>query len=255
MQKSRNVKSLLAELDRREAELADIEARVRNLDGRYEAVWAALNDDQPLSKARKPRKRRKQQSEAPASMGVEAKDVDLTGINTRFEQMVRIAEVAPNNEINITQVAELLIELGIVSPDSLRTCSTSLYNAAKRHADHFRRVRKGWYRLTPPKVVEVSPVQWREGNIDYGDCLNITQRLERMAEHTTDGRIDPGQAAQRLIHDGHSAQRLDSLTRLVARSLMKNPLFRKIGNNGFEWIGALNMNSGHNGNVDAFSLL
>ena len=159
MSKSRNVKSLLAELDRRETEVSDIEARIRNLDSRYRAVWAALNNDQPLPQETKTRKRRKQQSRARVSMGVEAKDVDLTGTTTRFEQLVRIAEVAPNNEVNLTQAAELLVALGIVAPGGLRSCSTSLHNALKRHAGHFKRVRKGWYRLTSPKVIQVPPVQ------------------------------------------------------------------------------------------------
>ena len=209
------MKSVLAELDRREAEVSDIEARVRNLDSRYKAVWAALNDERPLPKETKPGKRRKQQSRTRVNMGVEAKDVDLTGTTTRFEQMVRIAEAAPNNEINMTEVAKLLVALGIVSPGSLRSCSTSLHNAVKRHADHFRRVRKGWYLLTSPKVIQVPPVQWCEGDIDYVGCSNISQRLDRIAEHTSDGRIEPRQAAKRLIDDGHSAQRLDSLTHLV----------------------------------------
>ena len=58
MRKSRNVKSLLAELDRREAEIADIEARVVNLHSRYQSVWSALSNDRPLSGATKPPKGR-----------------------------------------------------------------------------------------------------------------------------------------------------------------------------------------------------
>ena len=236
MSKSRNVKSLLAELDRREAEVSDIEARVRNLDSRYRAVWAALNNNQPLPQETKPRKRRKQQSRARISMGVEAKDVDLTGTTSRLEQLVRIAEVAPNNEVNLTQSAELLVALGIVAPSGLRTCSTSLHHTLKRHADYFTRIRKGWYRLTSPKVIQVPPVQWRDGDIDYVGCSNISQRLVRMAEHTTDGRIEPAQVAKRLLLDGQSSQRLDSLTRLVSQNLKKNPRFRQLGDNWSELV-------------------
>ena len=236
MSESRNVKSLLAELDRREAEVSDIEARVRNLDSRYRAVWAALNNNQPLPQETKPRKRRKQQSRARISMGVEAKDVDLTGTTSRLEQLVRIAEVAPNNEVNLTQSAELLVALGIVAPSSLRTCSTSLHHTLKRHADYFARIRKGWYRLTSPKVIQVPPVQWRDGDIDYVGCSNISQRLVRMAEHTTDGRIEPAQVAKRLLLDGQSSQRLDSLTRLVSQNLKKIPRFRQLDDNWFELV-------------------
>ena len=236
MRKSKNVKSLLAELDRREAELTGIEARVRNLDSRYKAVWAALTDDHPLPMETKPRNRKKRQSPVQHSMGVGAKDVDLTGAKTRLEQMVRVAEAAPNNEINMTQVTELLIAVGIVPPTRFDGCRTSLHNTVKKHGDCFKRVRQGWYRYTPPKVIEVSPVQWRDGDIDYADSSNLSRRLVRMAEHTSDGRLEPKQTAQRLRQDCKSSQRLDSLARMVTHNLRKNPYFREIRDDWFEWV-------------------
>ena len=234
MRNSRNVKGLLAELDRRDAELGDIEARVRELDSRYQAVWAALTDDRPLPGATRASKGKKRQSRKKVDMCVEPKDVDLTGANTRLELLVRIAKAAPNNEVNLGQATKLMIAAGVISQSKFDSTRTTLYNAVRRRENGFRRVRSGWYRLTPSKVTRVHTVQWREGDIDYAGCLNISQRLVRMAGHTVDGRLEPEQTAQRLLQDGQSSQRLASLVRLVTNSLRKLPHFRELDEDLFE---------------------
>ena len=234
MRQSKTVKTILAELDRREAELADIETRVQNLDSRYKAVWAALTDDRPLKKA-KSKNRKKRQTRTQPSMGVGLGDVDFTGAETRFEQLVRVAEVAPNREISINQVADLLVEAGHVPRSRVSNCRTSLYNAVKRHGDWFKRVREGWYRCTPPKEgVVVPPMKWMSGDINYAGTTNLSQRLVQMAEHTDDGRLEPEQTALRLIQDGKSRQRLDSLTRLVRKNLGLNPRFHEVGDDWYQ---------------------
>ena len=249
MRKSKTVKTILAELDRQEAELADIEARVRNLDSRHKAVWAALSDDRSLPKARSGSgKRKKRSPQAQPSMGVRVEDVDLTEAKTRFDQLVRIAEAAPNREVSINQAADLLVAAGIVSKKGVSNCRTSLYNAVKRRGDWFKRVREGWYRYTPPKEgVVVPPMKWLPGDIDYARTTNLSQRLVRMAEHTADGRLEPEQTAQRLRQDGKSRQRLDSLTRLVRQNLVKNPLFREVGD---DWYQRDDFTPGHQANTE-----
>ena len=234
MRRSKNVKSLLAELDRRESDLADIEARVLNLDSRYQAVWAALNDDRPLKKTGQG-KRRKRPTQAQPSMGVRVEDVDLTGAETRFEQLVKIAEAAPNREVSINQAADLLVEAGVIPKKGVSNCRTSLYNAVKRRGDWFRRVREGWYRYTPPKEgVVVPPMKWLSCDIDYAGTSNLSQRLVRMADYTAVGRLEPEQTAQRLRQDGKSRQRLDTLTRLVRQNLVRNPRFREVGDDWYQ---------------------
>ena len=234
MRNSRNVKGLLAELDRREAELGDIEARVRDLDSRYQAVWAALTDDRPLPKATKPSKKKQRQPRVQGTMGVEPKDVDLTGANSRIEQLVRIAKVAPNHEVNLTQATRLLIAIGAIPKSKFDSTRTTLHNAVRKGENGFNRIRTGWYRYIPSKDTRVPPVQWREGDIDYAGCSNMNQRLVRMAEHTVDGRLEPEQTAQRLLQDGQSSQRLASLARLVTHSLRKSPHFRELDDDWFE---------------------
>ena len=236
MRKTATVKNILAELDRRETELADIETRVGNLDSRYKAVWAALTDDRPLPKSRSGSgKRKKRQTRAQPNMGVELQDVDLTRAETRFDQLVVIAEAASNREISINQVANLLVAAGIVQKSRIGNCRTSLYNAVKRHADWFRRVREGWYRYTPPKEgVVVPPVRWLPGDINYAGASNLSQRLVLMAEHTADGSLEPEQTAKRLIEDEQSRQQLDSLTRLVRKNLNLNPRFREVADDWYQ---------------------
>ena len=242
MRKSTTVKNLLAELDRREAELADIETRVRNLDSRYKAVWVALNDSRPLPKARSVKRKKRQTREQP-SMGVGLGDVDFTEADTRFDQLVRIAESAPNREVSISQTAELLVTAGVVPRSRVSNCRTSLYNTVKRHGDCFRRVREGWYRYTPPKEgVVVPPMKWLPGDINYDGTSNISQRLVRMADYTADGRLEPEQTARRLVQDGKSRQREDSLVHLVRKNLNLNPRFREVGD---DWFGRIDLTPGH----------
>ncbi len=237
MRKAISAATLLAELDRREAELADIEARFVDLRSRYQSVWDALSNDKPLSKARKPKKKRKQRPRLPANMEVNPKDVDLTGTNTSFEKLVRIAEVAPNQEVNLSLAIRLLITLGVIPQSKFNSTRTTLHNAVRKRDSGFRRIRPGWYQYSPSNVKEVPPVQWLAGEIDYAGSPNIGQKLVRMAKHTVDGRLEPQQTARRLIQDGESSQRLDSLGRLVRQSLRRNASFRELKDEWFELAG------------------
>ena len=167
-------------------------------------------------------------------MGLGPKDVDLTGAKTSFEKLVRIAEVAPNNEVNLTQAINLMIALGTIPPSKFHSTRTTLHNAVKKRENGFKRLRPGWYRYVPSKVGQLPPVQWRDGEIDYAGCTNIGQRLVRMAKITADGKLEPEQAAQRLIQDGESSQRADSLARLVRQSLRRLSHFRELEDDWFE---------------------
>ena len=165
---------------------------MRNLDSRYKAVWAALNDDKPLPPTRKPTTRgRKQRSPSRDSMGVDVADVDLAGAETRFDQLVRIAEVASNNEVNLYQATKLLVAAGVVPADGFQNCRTALHNTVRRYNNCFKHVRRGWYRYVQPRAVSVTPIRWRDGAIDYSDDANLDQRLVKMAEHAADGRLEP----------------------------------------------------------------
>ena len=181
-------------------------------------------------------------------MGVAASEVDFRGADSMAEKLRRVAWVAPHRELNMMQTAELLVQSG-------QTASTSRYNVCitlrktMNRSKDFQRVRRGWYRyLGPPvEIPETSTedehrgaseeqyatpganarvaMRWRRGQVEYGDSANLDSKLRSVADHTHDRVLEPGHTALRLLRDGQSTAKLRNLTRVVRRTLRRDPEF------------------------------
>ena len=187
------------------------------------------------------------------TMGLRPEDVDLTGTETLESKVRRVAERAPHGQVNLTEMTDLLMSLGVTEYERTRLRAT-LYQRLRRMPDA-RQIARGWWELgandervedlgDPESAVspnhvqlgtvvteqdeesdeapEPQPMKWQPGRVDYSGTNNLVQRLVRMAEHTLNHRMEAFQVATRLLADGQSAQRLPTLARLVSRSMRKH---------------------------------
>ena len=132
-----------------------------------------LSRGQHRSPARQAKPKKKRRSPKQPSMGVTAADVDMTGAETRIEQLTRIATAAPSGEVNTIQMVDLLVELGLAHESKREALRSSLYRLIRRHPD-FMFMRRGWFRYSKPEQDELpadaSVNQGHEDCDDGDDC-------------------------------------------------------------------------------------
>lgn len=190
-------------------------------------------------------------------MGVAASDVDFRGANSMAEMLRRVAWVAPHRELNMMQTAEILMQAGKTASISRYNVCITLRKTMNRSKD-FERVRRGWYRYQgPPVEIPESSMEdeqqaseeqyatpgpnarvamrWRRGKVEYGDSANLNSKLRAVADHTHDRVLEPGQTALRLLRDGQSTAKWRNLTRVVRRTLRRDPEFAELPPPTTDW--------------------
>ena len=82
-------------------------------------------------------------------MGLKLEDIDLAGAGSLGSRLVRLAELSPRHEINLTETTDLLLALGVTRSgrDSLR----STINQKLRKMPEFVKCARGWWVLGEPE--------------------------------------------------------------------------------------------------------
>ena len=79
------------------------------------------------------------------TMGLRPEDVDLTGAETLYEKVRRVAELAPNNEVNITETTDLLLAMN--ASQEIRTQLRSMVHQRLQRSSEYSQIARGWWVL------------------------------------------------------------------------------------------------------------
>ena len=226
---TREIATLRAVVDERELTLSELEQRMRDLDRRYDVLFAwataapatlpATVEEAPEPRAR--RKRRPVRENAEMTVDLEA--LDMTGALSRKQQIIRIARATPDGKLRTVKVVELLDDPGLMHGRTREGMRGRLHKEMLEDPA-FIRLRRGWFYYPAfstdyEQEQTVNTMRWLPGNIDYSEARSIGHKLIFLAQHTEDRLVHPEQAAQRLIEDGFSSADVRELTRLVSKTL------------------------------------
>ena len=143
---------------------------MRDLDARCEAIWAAMRSSQPM-----PVKRRKKQDNSATARNRKMKlvttDMDFNDCATWSERLVVLASYTQDGLVNITQSADLFLELGLTDRTTRSGLQVYLRRLFQHHPD-FLRVERGWYVLQNHQLTELSDGDAHQHN-DCGDDCDI----------------------------------------------------------------------------------
>lgn len=103
------------------------------------------------------------------TMGLRPGDVDLTGAETLDEKVRRVAERAPNHEVNITEATDLL--LAMKESSETRTQLRAMIHQRLGRSPEYRQIARGWWVLGRAEPNE-------DDSDDTGSLLSIRAALQ-----------------------------------------------------------------------------